>query len=112
MAYDPDFRAEVAELLAPLEGVHDRAMFGGVGIFRDERMFGLIAGDTLYIKTDEAMRTELAAMGSGAFGPLASYWAVPAEVLEDDERLLHWGRRAVAAALAAPPRTRRRRAAR
>lgn len=102
MAFDPEFREEVRELLAPLEDVSDRAMFGGVGFFRDERIFALIVDQALYLKTDEAMREALAPMGAAPFGPLRNFWSVPAELLGDDERLLHWARQAAAVAKASP----------
>lgn len=107
MAYDPEFRDEMCDLLAPLEDVSDRAMFGGVGFFRDGRIFAVIMDTTLYLKTDEEMQAALSPLGAAPSGPLRNYWSVPAELLEDDERLLHWARRAAAVAKASPVSSRR-----
>ncbi len=43
-------RAFLEEMLAPLGGVAIRRMFGGLGIFRDGLMFGLVARGALYLK--------------------------------------------------------------
>ena len=41
------------ELLAPLGPVSARRMFGGVGLFHNGTMFGLIARDELFFKVGE-----------------------------------------------------------
>jgi DNA transformation protein and related proteins len=42
----------VRELSEPIGGVACKRMFGGWGIFRNGRMFGLVAYDTVYLKSD------------------------------------------------------------
>lgn len=108
MAVSRAYSAYVEELLAPLGDVEARRMFGGVGVFHGERMFGLIHDDVLYFKVDEAGRAAYEAAGAGPFEyqtklgkrGLASYWRVPDDVLEDGDEMVAWGRRAIAAALA------------
>jgi TfoX/Sxy family transcriptional regulator of competence genes len=86
-----------------------RRMFGGVGIFSADTMFGILHGGRVYLKTDGASRAELIELGSEPFQPrpgavLTSYYEVPADVLDDDEQLLLWGRRALDVAQSQPPK--------
>lgn len=75
-------------------------MFGGIGIYLDRVFFALIADDVLYFKVDDSNRGDYEAAGMGAFRPYPdkkttmSYYAVPVEILEDDEQLSAWGRKA------------------
>jgi DNA transformation protein len=113
MAVSQDFLHYVLEQLAPLEGVSARRMFGGVGLYRDGAMFGLIAADVLYYKVDDSNRGEFEARGMRRFRPFAdrehlsmSYYEVPAEVLEDAEECAAWAGRSAAIASARQGRRR------
>jgi DNA transformation protein and related proteins len=105
----------VLEQLADLGAVRARRMFGAAGLYCDELFFGIVSGDTLYLRADERTRAEYVARGMHPFRPYPdrpqvsmSYYAIPAEVLEDAEELARWGREALAAARVAPSATRRR----
>jgi len=65
-------------------------MFGGYGIFHEGLMFAVIADDTLYFKVDESNRDIYEKAGSQPFPHGISYWEVPADVLEDKNRLGEW----------------------
>jgi DNA transformation protein len=118
MAYSAEFRDHLLDLLAPLDAVA-RGMFGGLGLFRDGLMFGLVTDDRLYFRTDDENRPDYDAAGFGPFvftarsGRSATmpYHEVPDDVLEDAEDLVEWGRRAWDAALRAdrakPPSARK-----
>jgi DNA transformation protein len=108
MAVSRDYLAYVLEQLAVLAGLRSRRMFGGVGLYCEEIFFAIISDDTLYLRVDETSRAEFTSRGMQAFRPYAdrpqlsmSYFATPAEVLEDATQLLSWSRRAVRAAGAA-----------
>ncbi len=47
MAGDKDFLNHVMDLLSPLDGISNRAMFGGFGIFYGDDMFALITNTRL-----------------------------------------------------------------
>lgn len=106
MAAD-SFHDFVRELLADLGPVTIKRMFGGAGVYRDGVMFGLIADEALHLKTDEALRRDLTAEGSGPFvwtptsGPKAgqavemSYWRLPEGALDDPDEAVRWARRAL-----------------
>lgn len=109
-----EFAAHVCELLAPLGPVTPRAMFGGFGLYLEGRMFGLIAWDTLFFKTDDGNRADYLTAGMDPFRPYADrattmpYHEVPPELLEDGERLCLWGRKAFEVALRAPVKAKRK----
>jgi DNA transformation protein len=70
-------------------------------------MFALVADDCLYFKVDDADRAEYEELGLAPFGyarkdgrriAIASFFPVPADALEDPERLGEWSDKALAAA--------------
>ena len=73
-----------------------KRMFGGAGLYRDGKMFALIADDVTYLKVDETNRDKYISAGSTPLKPfpqkptVMSYYEVPAEVLEDPEELIEW----------------------
>lgn len=91
-----------------LGSVAARSMFGGWGLYREGRMFGLIAGDTLYLKVDDKNRALFEAEGLGPFvydgknKPVSmSYFEVPPEALDDPSAMRPWALSAYEAALRA-----------
>jgi DNA transformation protein len=103
---DDTFRDFVLDALAGLPDLRSKAMFGGVGLYMGEKFFGIVWNGRLYFKVDDESRAEYEARGSKPFvysrdGKKAtmSYFEVPAELLEDSERLRAW---AVGAAAASP----------
>jgi len=120
MPVSADFLAYVADQLAGFGPVAIRRMFGGAGLFRGGRMFGLVAEDVVYFKVGDANRGAYLAAGAKPFtysrrgspASLTSYHEVPAGILDDPDALAEWARAACAAAQAAaakPARAGRRR---
>jgi DNA transformation protein len=111
-----DLRDHCIELLQPLGTVRSRRMFGGHGFYLDGVFIALIAGDTLFVKTDDSTRPAFRAAGCEPFVYAAkgkpatqtSYWTVPADAMESAPLMAPWARLAMRAALA----TRARRAVR
>ena len=109
MTTSADFLAYVLEQLAGLEGVSDRRMFGGTGLYCEEFFFGLISGDVLYLRVDDSNRSEFTTRGSLPFRPYVdrprhsmSYYEIPADVLEDATQCVRWAQRSVEVARHAP----------
>jgi DNA transformation protein len=105
VASSSDYVQYVLEQLAGLGGITSRRMFGGVGIYCGGVFFALISDDTLYFKVGAGNRAEYEARGMAPFRPYAdrpevsmSYYAVPADALEERETLAVWARAAVVAA--------------
>lgn len=94
----------VLDQLRAVGDVLPKRMFGGVGLYHDTLFFGLIASDELYLKVDDVNRTDYERVGSNPFQPYGdgaysmSYYAVPADVLEDADTLCRWAGEAIEAA--------------
>jgi DNA transformation protein and related proteins len=108
MAVQAQYLAWILEQLSALGGVSPRRMFGAVGLYSGERFFGLIDDDTLYFKTGATNSAEYQARNMPRFMPPANrplgpmgYHQVPADIIEDDEALVSWARKAVSVAMAA-----------
>jgi DNA transformation protein and related proteins len=111
MARAPEtpFEAFVRELFSGLGPVSIRRMFGGGGIYAGGVMFGLLADDTIYLKTTPALDPYFDAAGCPAFifeppnaAPIAmSYRRLPDGALDDPDMAAEWGRRSLDAQLAA-----------
>ena len=52
----PGFTAFVLDQLAGLGDVTTRSMFGGVGLYRGDLFFAIVARDVLYLKVDDETR--------------------------------------------------------
>lgn len=116
MAKDTGFITHLLDLLESYENVTARAMFGGHGIYRDGRMFGLVDGGVLYLKVDAENRATFEEAGLEPFRyemkdgrvSVMSYHRCPEEALESPARMRPWAESAMAAAARAPlPRPKR-----
>jgi len=118
MAVSRAFVDYVRDQLQPWGGVAARRMFSGEGLFRDGIMFALVHDDTLYFRTDQANVADFVAAGMAPFRyargerqVALGYHQVPADILDESDRLAAWAAGAFAAALRrTAPRPRRRRA--
>lgn len=114
MPKQSEYLIYLLELLAPLGQVTSRSMFGGYGIYRDGVIFAIVIDETLYFKVTAENQANYEQAGSQPFtyskkdGNVAvmSYWEVPTDLLEDQDQLLEWARKAYATALKnkAPPK--------
>ena len=109
MAADNDFVTHCLELLAALGRPRAKRMFGGHGIYVDERFMALATGHQLYLKTDALNREAFEQAGcqpfefAGADGQrvVMSYWSAPDEAMDSPALMLPWARLAMEAALRA-----------
>lgn len=76
--------------LAGLGDIQIKKMFGGHGIFLDERMFGLvdIQGE-VFLKVDESNRAGYVKAGSQKHSRMP-YYSLPESVLGNDAALKKW----------------------
>lgn len=118
MGVGNDYLCWVLEQLSGAGRISSKRMFGAVGLYRDGIFFGIVSGDTLYLKAGDANRRDFEERGMPPFRPYRdkpqvsmSYYEVPADVLEDPDECAAWALRAVAAGAArdAGPRPRARR---
>ena len=104
--------AFACDILSGVGEVSARRMFGAAGLYVRGVMFALIDDDRIFLKTDEALRIDLAAAGADSWiyteakGPKAgvpqttSYWSLPDSANDDPEEAAGWGQRALQVALA------------
>jgi DNA transformation protein len=98
----------VTEQLAFLGRISNRAIFGGVGIFIEERLLGIVINECLYLHTDKSNIEDYLARGMEQFKPYPNafdlttdHHRVPAEIVEDPQQLKAWGERSLIAAIEA-----------
>lgn len=96
------------DLFQPVPGTRFKRMFGGIGIFRDELMFGLVAYDVLHLKADEQTIPAFEAEGCGPFvyegkgrTTTMPYWRVPERLFDEPEEFAEWAEAAFAVAVRA-----------
>ena len=99
------FQDHLRDLFEPMGGVSLRKMFGGLGIFRDGVMFGLVADDELYLKVDETNEAAFEAEGCGPFVYAArgrememSYRRLPERLYDEPDEFRDWALKAFAVA--------------
>ncbi len=90
MKEEPGYLKHIMDRLSPLGEISSKYMFGGWGVFTEGLMFAVFAGDSLYFKVDDSNRQMYEKAGSTPFPHGISYWEVPEEVAEDDEKLRKW----------------------
>lgn len=106
------FVDSLAEVFAQFGAIKTRRMFGGVGVYHQGLMFGLVHDDVLYLKVDEASAGAFVEQGSVPFEPemrgkrvKMSYYTAPEGMLDDLAEARTWAARAFEAALRAKQRT-------
>jgi DNA transformation protein len=87
--------------------ISTRPLFGAVALFRNEHVFAMVWDGALYFKVDDESKADYEAAHSHTLGykskgenhSLKTYWEVPADVIEDNEKLLSWAERAYVASV-------------
>ncbi len=94
-------RAEIDAILKQLSPlpVRTRRMFGGWGLYMEDRFFGVLNDGRLYFRTDDQSRGEYTSRGMQALQPrfrprgpktVDRNFEVPQEVRADDDMLRAW----------------------
>lgn len=95
------FKEFVLDQLRLLERVDCRSMFDGHGLYCEGIFFGIIADGRVYFKTNPTTVSDYLERDMKPFQPnpsqtLKNYYEVPVEILEDEDQLAEWARRALA----------------
>ncbi len=95
----------VMDLLYGMGPVTKRRMFGGVGLFLDGTMFGLVTQETLYLKADDFNQPDFLEQGLPPFTysrqgkeVALSYFEAPSDGFDDPDIMVTWARKSWAAA--------------
>lgn len=114
MYVNDSYRDYVLEQLEHFGPVIAKKMFGGIGLFFDGIMFGVIANDVFYLKVDDSTKAEYEKEGMDPFKPfedkpmIMPYYEVPVDVLENRVQLESWARKALEIARTNPPKKKKR----
>lgn len=108
MQDNPSLANYVLEQVAFLGRMSSRAIFGGIGIFHDERLLGIVINGALYLHTSESNVADYVSRGMPQFKPYPNafdlttdHHQVPVDVVEDAEQLKIWAERSLNAAIEA-----------
>ena len=111
-----EFITYLGDVFSAFGPITAKRMFGGYGIYHEGLMFGLVANDSLYLKTDGE---NLGAFTSRDLPPFEytkkgkivklSYFLAPEDIFEDPQAAAQWAGRSYEAARrnAAPKKTKR-----
>lgn len=98
MAFDPSYREYIEEQLSEFGAFTSKKMFGGVGFFRDQIMFGGIMNDKFRLKTNQDTIPDFKAYNAERWDPgktmALPYYEVPHEIIEDKQELKQWANKA------------------
>ena len=103
MAVSAEFIEFIVEQLERLGPIRPRRMFGGMGLYLDDMMFGVVFDEELYFKVDDRNRGDYENEGMGPFtyemsngksGSL-NYYEVPERLYDDGDELAEWARKSV-----------------
>lgn len=95
------------DLLSEDARISKRPLFGAVALYRGEHAFAMVWHGALYFKVDDKSQAEYEAAKShtlgykseGADRSLKSFWEVPADVVDDTDKLRKWAQRSYRASL-------------
>lgn len=111
------YNAFLQDLFAGLGSLEIRPMFGVGGLLCDGTMFGVIADESVFLKTDEMSRGDFLREAAAPFvyrvrngGEIVtSYYELPVRLFDDPDEALLWARDAYEIVLRSPASLRRQR---
>ena len=106
MAINEDKAQFILDQLQGWGPIESKRMFGGMGFFREGKMFAKMGGDTFRFKVDEHNQADYEAAGMKPYfsekkGKGMPYWEVPVSIQEDADQLKAWADKAYEAAVRA-----------
>jgi DNA transformation protein and related proteins len=118
-AISPEYKAYLIDLFSPFGPIAVRPMFSVQGLYANDVMFGLVADEVIYMKTNDRSRKSYEDKGSKPFSfrmksrgselIVSSYFSLPERLYDEPEELAQWARRAYEAATASPHNEKKRR---
>lgn len=103
MSARASFVEHVSDLLSPIGALTEGKFFGGHAFKYRQVQFAMIMGSTLYFRVNEHTRGRFELAGSKPFSystkngvvQVRKYFAVPQQILENQEELLVWAKQAI-----------------
>lgn len=83
------------EKLNVIEGVTSKKMFGGHGIFHNDKMFGIVDSKGQYfLKADDTNKAIFEAHNTEKHSKMP-YFSIPDEVMNNQEKLVEWAKKSI-----------------
>lgn len=109
-----DRAIELAEQMAGIGSIEVSRFFGGAGLKCEGVQFAFVMQGILHLRVDDDTRPAFEALNATAFAyggrsgtvTVASYYALPDEIVDDHDELVRWAERAYRVARAARPSSR------
>ncbi len=87
---------QIVSSLEVIGDVYSKKMFGGYGIFCAGKMFAMVNSQAeSYLKLNENNAADFESFNAAKHAKMP-YAKIPKQVLENDEQLVAWGRKAIA----------------
>ena len=96
MPITKEYKDQIIARLNDLAPIEAKAMFGGVSLYREGLIVGILDNDRLLFKVDDSNRAEYEAAGKEIFRPNPAqpgtmpYYEVPESIQNDPVQLLVW----------------------
>ena len=104
---------DVREVFREFGEIAIRRMFGGMGLYRDGRIFAIVIDGEIFLKADATTEAAFREVGSSPFtydrqgrAVALRYWRMPADALDEPDEAKRWGELALSASR--PVRARKR----
>ena len=103
MATDPGFLDHLRDLFCDLGDIRTGRLFGGTALYIGDAMFGVVFGETLYMKSDTELAPLYTDAGSEPFiyetktgaRTIGGLMRLPDAALDDADEALMWARRSM-----------------
>lgn len=98
MAVDPAFLAHIIDLFTGFGPIRTGRLFGGTSLYIDDAMFAVIFAESVYMKSDKALRPRFDEAGSIPFSyetkggerVIPGLMSLPDSALDDPEEAQAW----------------------
>jgi TfoX/Sxy family transcriptional regulator of competence genes len=109
----PAWLAELFRALQPEAGGELKVMFSYPAAFANGYLYSGLFGATVFVQLDEKLGNELLGLGGKPFDPMQrgaafrKYVVLPDSMLDDEEEVLRWMRRAFAYVMSLPAKVKK-----
>ncbi len=83
------------EKLSNIENISSKKMFGGHGIFHDNKMFGMVdSKGEIFLKANDELKIEYLNIGAIQHTRMP-YFSLPQNILDNDQKLENWANKSI-----------------